>query len=204
VTKLDAGPRTSRRNADVRETRKNLVRAAAAAFERDGFEGTNSNAIAREAGYSPGTFYKHFPDKTAIFVAAYRDWVAEEWRAIARVMQTPGSASKRAHAVVEVVVDLHRRWSGFRAELRALTARDRTIRRVHALDRKNQLAKLAALGGATPEEDAIFLLTVERIADAIAWGEPALLGVDEQRVIDSLVELVARRLSQGVAGGPSG
>ena len=45
-----------------------------------GFHGTDSNHIAREAGYSTGVFYKHFADKRDIFLAAYETWVVSEWK----------------------------------------------------------------------------------------------------------------------------
>ena len=44
------------------DTRERLVAAAAAVFNRDGYHGTDSNRLARAAGYAPATFYKHFPD----------------------------------------------------------------------------------------------------------------------------------------------
>jgi AcrR family transcriptional regulator len=46
-----------------------LIAAARLEFEEFGFEGTNSNAIARRAGYAPQTFYRHFEDKREIFLA---------------------------------------------------------------------------------------------------------------------------------------
>src|SRR5262245_38634771 len=79
-------PSAPRRARPVRgtpdATRARLVAVAARTFNRDGYHGTDSNRLARAAGYAPGTFYKHFPDKRAIFVAAYESWVAAEWRAI--------------------------------------------------------------------------------------------------------------------------
>lgn len=69
-------PRPSRGTPE--ETRERLVVAAAQLFNRVGYDGTDSNRIAREAGYAPGTFYKHFRDKKEIFLAVYEGWVTKE------------------------------------------------------------------------------------------------------------------------------
>ena len=65
------------------ETRSKLVEAAGRLFNSVGYFGTDSNRIAREAGYAPGTFYVHFADKREIFLEVYRGWVSSEWQAIA-------------------------------------------------------------------------------------------------------------------------
>ncbi len=74
----------SRRSDD---TRDRLVAAAARAFNRAGYHGTDSNRIARAAGYAPATFYKHFADKRAIFVAATRAQQAADY--LVRLLQPP-------------------------------------------------------------------------------------------------------------------
>ena len=56
--------------------------AAAEIFGRVGYHGTDSNRIAKEAGYATGTFYKHFKDKREAFLAAYEAWVTSEWNAV--------------------------------------------------------------------------------------------------------------------------
>src|SRR5262245_61980963 len=106
------------------ETRARLVAAAAREFGRVGYDGTDSNRLARAAGYAPGTFYKHFPDKRAIFLAAYQAWVTAEWAAIDRVLRRRGDARTQATRIVDMVLAHHRRWRGLRANLRALVTRD--------------------------------------------------------------------------------
>src|SRR5439155_19483347 len=80
------GARRPRRGSPA-ETRARLVAAAAREFGRVGYDGTDSNRLARAAGYAPGTFYKHFADKRAIFLEAYRAWVTAEWVAIDRLLR---------------------------------------------------------------------------------------------------------------------
>ena len=77
------------------ETRSNLVAAAAKLFNSVGYYGTNSNRIARQAGYAPGTFYVHFADKLEIFLEVYRGWVESEWQAIAATLGARPAAWRR-------------------------------------------------------------------------------------------------------------
>ncbi|MFD9397554.1 TetR family transcriptional regulator [Streptomyces sp. NPDC060011] len=55
-----------------------LLEAAASVFCRSGYTGASTNAIAREAGVSPGTLYQFFPNKEAIAVGL-SDQLLEHW-----------------------------------------------------------------------------------------------------------------------------
>lgn len=55
------------------ETRGRLLAAAAAAFERQGFEGARVADIADDAGVSKGALYGHFPSKAAMLAASLDD-----------------------------------------------------------------------------------------------------------------------------------
>lgn len=182
------------------QTRTRLVATAAEVFNRDGYDGTDTNRIAREAGYSPGLFYKHFADKRAIFVAVYDAWVAEEWRAVETLLATPSPDTPRA--LVELVIALHGRWRGFRRSLRALTGIDSEIKRAHLAGRKRQLDTLARLRKRSEKarrgdraRDLLLLYTLERAADALAEGELESLGVRRGDLVSSLETLVAREVT---------
>ena len=180
------------------DTRARLVTAAAAVFNRAGYHGTDSNRLARAAGYAPATFYKHFPDKRALFLAVYESWVTAEWAAVERVVRSAAAAEARAARIVAMIVALHRRWRGLRAGLRALVATDETARAFYRAQRRRQLRMLAALADAprrSSEADAILLFTLERVADAIADGELHDLGVAVEPTILRLRALVLRHLS---------
>lgn len=173
-----AQPKTRPVRGTPEETRRRLVAAAGVVFNRDGYDGTDSNAIAREAGYSPGTFYKHFEDKRAIFIAVYDEWVAEEWRAIDRILAS--DSRTKARELVVSVVELHERWRVFRRSLRALASRDPEMRRAHVRGRKRQLETM----GAHRRARHLFLLyAIERTADAIADGEHEGLGVEREELL---------------------
>jgi AcrR family transcriptional regulator len=192
-------PRRPKRGAPA-DTRERLVAAAAAVFNRDGYHGTDSNRLARAAGYAPATFYKHFADKRAILLAAYEGWVTSEWRSIAAVLRGSPSAADRAERIVTFVLGHHRRWKGLRASLRALIATDPVVRRFHRAQRRRQLEILAGMrrsdARSTRVDDAIMLFTLERTLDAVAEGETAALGLDRGQVVARLRALVHTSLER--------
>ncbi|MEU0134767.1 TetR/AcrR family transcriptional regulator [Streptomyces sp. NPDC006296] len=60
--------RPRRRQARGEARVAQLLEAAAAVFCASGYNGASTNAIAREAGVSPGTLYQFFPNKEAIAI----------------------------------------------------------------------------------------------------------------------------------------
>ena len=46
-----------------------IVEAAARILERNGFEGFNTNAVAKKTGVSIGSLYQYFPSKDALLSA---------------------------------------------------------------------------------------------------------------------------------------
>jgi len=193
----DARPR--RGTADL--TRERLVTAAAVEFNRVGYHGTDSNRLARAAGYAPATFYKHFPDKRSIFLAAYGAWVTAEWSDVERLVRAGGSATAVAARIVDAVLAMHRRWRGLRASLRGLVAADAEARAFYRRQRRLQLQRLAALrpAGAADRsvDDALLLFTLERVCDAIADGELRDLGVAVGPALEQLRSLLAAHITRG-------
>ena len=181
-------------------TRARLVATAAGVFNRSGYHGTDSNRIARAAGYAPGTFYKHFRDKRAILLAAYAEWVTAEWQAIDEELRGGGGRESVATRIVALVLRLHRRWRGLRASLLGLAATDHSVRRFYHAQRRRQLRMLhdlrtrAGRPPRAPEDDAVLLFTLERVGDAIANGELRALGLRRNATVDLLRDLVRRYL----------
>ena len=60
------------------DTAQRLLDAAADEFNAHGFAGTDTNRIARRAGFAPQTFYRWFEDKTEIFIRVYHAWQMQE------------------------------------------------------------------------------------------------------------------------------
>ncbi|WP_256102872.1 TetR/AcrR family transcriptional regulator [Streptomyces sp. Ncost-T10-10d] len=70
-------PRRRQARGEARITQ--LLRAAANVFCTTGYTAASTNAIAREAGVSPGTLYQFFPNKEAIAVEL-GDQLLNRWR----------------------------------------------------------------------------------------------------------------------------
>jgi AcrR family transcriptional regulator len=66
--------RVRARRADARRNSERLIAAAREAFATRGPDAPLDD-IAREAGVGPGTLYRHFPTRLALFEAVYRDSV---------------------------------------------------------------------------------------------------------------------------------
>jgi AcrR family transcriptional regulator len=183
------------------DTRERLIAAAAHLFNKVGYHGTDSNRIARHAGYSPGVFYKHFKDKREIFLAVYEKWVASEWKVAASHLETGGSTQALARKLIQNLVEFHTRWKGLRASLIGLVFTDPETRRFYRDQRRRQLnlmAKLRQQIGARRhrrEDDAILLFTLERTGDAIAHNELPALGLNRKSVIKALEKRVAAALT---------
>jgi AcrR family transcriptional regulator len=182
------------RRGSPEQTRERLVAAAAIQFNRFGFHGTDSNSIAREAGYATGTFYKHFREKREIFLAAYEHWLAAEWKGVDDELSQMRNAEETAKRLVELTIRFHTEWRGLRASLMELVFSDPEVRRFFRKQRRRQLDHIVelrsrfALPPQTREQDAIFMCLTERVYDAIGLGEIQSLGLDQSVVIESMVE----------------
>jgi AcrR family transcriptional regulator len=69
-----SAPRNRARRADAQRNVERLIAAARVAFASQG-PTASLDDIAREAGVGPGTLYRHFPTRLALFEAVYRDSV---------------------------------------------------------------------------------------------------------------------------------
>lgn len=179
--------------------REALLIAAAQEFEAHGYEGTNSNRIAARAGYAPQTFYRHFPDKLAIFLAVYADWTDAGIAALPAVDGPDAAAAAliRHHMAARI----------FRRSLRALTATEPQVADARARARRRQIAALAAAiprFRATPAPARFAALVVlERLADAVADGEWAQMGLSDAQAHALLAaEIRARILPERLPARP--
>jgi AcrR family transcriptional regulator len=180
VRKVETSERP--RRGAPEQTRARLIQTAATLFNELPYWETDSNEISKAAGYSTGTFYRHFKDKREIFIAAYREFVAEEWASIESQLspaQTPGESIDRAS---DALIEHHRRWRVFRGNLRALVTYDEELRELtHSLRRETleKMSMVRRLHGAPArdlEREAIHALMFERICDALADGDFKSLG----------------------------
>jgi AcrR family transcriptional regulator len=192
------GPRPRRGSPE--QTRARLIQTAAHTFNTVPYWETDSNQIAKAAGYSTGTFYRHFKDKREIFLAAYREFVTEEWASVeSRIEpgQSPGESIDRA---ADALIEHHRRWRVFRGNLRALVTYDDELRDLTHTLRREQLVKMAVLRlrQGSPDRslvnEAIHAMMFERVCDAIADGDFSALGCSLEAAQEEFRKLMRQYL----------
>ncbi len=167
--------------------RAELLKAAQLEFEEQGYDGTQTNAIARRAGYAPQTFYRHFSDKKGIFLAIYLDWAEAEAKALAK--------ADTVTTMMDALLDHHVAHRLFRRSLRHLTAIDPEIAAVRAQTRQKQIDAIIARFSHFSEPEALALiLTLERLCDAWAEGEFEACGVPRESARAHMSAVLANAL----------
>ena len=172
---MSADPQSPRRTRQG--TAEKLVRSAASEFNQHGFLGTDTNRIARRAGFAPQTFYRWFDDKTEIFIKVYERWQHEEASMLQRLLAKDASDTR----LVQAVVTHHRRFRIFRRSLRQMSIEDDMVRKARAASRLNQIEQIRKWNPAQPASTAdlaVALFKIERLADALAEGEFDDMGID--------------------------
>ena len=170
-------------------TSEKLLQAAVREFNEHGFGGTDTNRIARRAGFAPQTFYRWFQDKEEIFIKTYEHWQREEFSAIGKLFAENASDVRVARAVVAH----HEAYLVFRRSLRQLSVENEVIRAARARSRLNQVAYVKSLSPNVVRDDAsiaAMLLQTERLADALAEGEFHDMGLNKKAGEEALARLI--------------
>ncbi|GER84031.1 TetR family transcriptional regulator [Thermogemmatispora aurantia] len=87
-------------------TRQRILRVAASEFARLGFEQTNINLIAEQAGIGKGTIYLYFENKRALFLEMLRFIAQAHLREIRAALVTGDSLRQRLEALFLAFVRL--------------------------------------------------------------------------------------------------
>ena len=177
-------------------TSERLLQAAAIEFNEQGFGGTDTNKIARRAGFAPQTFYRWFQDKVEIFIKTYERWRHEEFGAINKLLAENASDLRLARAIVAH----HKAYLVFRRSLRQLSVENDVIRAARAHGRLSQIAYLRNMNPGNLLDDAeiaAILLQTERLADALAEGEFRDMGLNKKAGEEALARLIHELRSPG-------
>jgi AcrR family transcriptional regulator len=106
-------PRKQPRQARSRLTLASILTAAAQVFERRGYAGGTTDAIAERAGVSVGSLYQYFPNKDAILVALMERHVEEGTALLSglvrEVQGQPLPIDALLHRFVDAMIALHNR-----------------------------------------------------------------------------------------------
>lgn len=170
------------------DTATRLLQAAMAEFIEVGYAGTDTNRIARRAGFAPQTFYRWFTDKTAILIAVLHVWEEVEQAVLQSLFDEQDAATLQ---LAEACVENIRPFLTFRRNLRAVASSHPEIRAERAAGRQRLLAWLSAR---RPETEATqlasWLVQFEQLCEAIAEGLFIDLGTNEQAAMGDLAALI--------------
>ncbi|WP_329132158.1 TetR/AcrR family transcriptional regulator [Streptomyces sp. NBC_01476] len=102
MSEADERPRRRQARGERRITQ--LLQAAASVFCALGYTASSTNAIAREAGVSPGTLYQFFPNKEAIAIELSAQMIKEMEATHGRVF-TPETARLPLDRLIDEVTE---------------------------------------------------------------------------------------------------
>lgn len=145
-------------------------------FIEAGFAGTDTNRIARRAGFAPQTFYRWFADKFAAFVEVLAVWEEVERTTLLAIMfDTQTSGPELAAACIENA----RPFLTFRQHLRAVQMQHEGVREVRAASRRRLLAAIKDAHSASPDAEwlGLAIYQIESLSDALARGELTDMGL---------------------------
>jgi TetR/AcrR family transcriptional repressor of nem operon len=89
------------------QTRENIVRQAAALFNRQGFAGASMSDIMQATGLQKGGIYRHFESKEALALEAFDYAVGQMAARFTAALEGRENAVDRLHGVVDVFARLH-------------------------------------------------------------------------------------------------
>lgn len=159
TTRPSSRTERKKKSREPGEVRRRLVAAATLRFAEHGFEGVNSNQIARDAGVGVGTFYNHFQDKHEVHQAVVLETLEALRNRVARSAAAPGGAVEdQVRDLVEAVV-------GFAEEI---PAQFRVAFGADAMAGRGHRAQRSDVSGAAPQRAQVAYstrATERRLAD---------------------------------------
>lgn len=186
MTRGDKAPGHADPGKGVGATRTRLIEAAMGEFIEHGFAGTDTNRIARRAGFAPQTFYRWFSDKAAVFAEVLHVWEEAEF---ALFMSLLGPHELTPLQLAEACVENMRPFLTFRQHLRSVTLQDAAVRAVRAQGRAALMSRLGPwCAHLAPESLAHTLLQIESLSEMLARGDLSDLGVSGSETLQALAD----------------
>lgn len=164
-------PRAQSDNQALRDaSRARLIEAALELFAQRGYASTPVDAVAREAGVSPGLLYRHFRSKTDLLRAIFEESMRDVEATFADADREPNPARRLA------------------ALLRSIAAHVKARRRFWTLAYGVRMQRdvLEGLDAMLEASTGQILRTLERYLRGVGWPEPELEAVLLFAQIDGL------------------
>jgi len=180
-----------RAKPNTSDTRTRLLEAAMSEFIEQGYAGTDTNRIARRAGFAPQTFYRWFEDKKAILSAVLGVWLETEcrsWQAVLLDQTLP------IEQLADACVDNARPFLTFRQHLRSVLLTDETLRLQQAQARRQLIDQLAPADAPDAQRAtmAALLSQIDALTELLARDDIALMGLSDAPARADLGQLILR------------
>lgn len=191
-------PKKKRNPVLAKET---LLQSAKDIFNSKTYFSTDTNEIARNAGYAPATFYRYFQDKLDVFLALYQNWHEQQRIGVLQLIEEHQDSNIFIAKLAPLIISFYRDWRGFRASVRCLAAIDekvhafRLARREELIKLVNYVCRVYGLPAKSVADTLCMLLTLERIGDALADGEFTHFKVSNDEAINRIAQLFLEFLS---------
>lgn len=175
---------------DGPDTATALLQAAVAEFVERGYGDTDTNRIARRAGFAPQTFYRWYSDKLDIFIKVYQAWEEAEHSMLDSLLTERASPAQIAQRWVQG----HQSFLQFRRSLRELCLLEPRVRDARTTTRHQQIQHILSSNPHAPDEAtlAALLIQIERLSEALAEGEIDDLKLDTAPAYAALAGLIAQ------------
>jgi AcrR family transcriptional regulator len=143
----DSFRHVARRQARGQRRINQLLDAADAVFSEIGYESATTNAICKQAGVSPGTFYQFFPNKQAVaeaLAARYLERLPHTHQTAFDIASETAPLAELIDEVVDPFIALHRQGPGLEALLTGSVISDELTSTIQALNQhvEKSLARL--------------------------------------------------------------
>lgn len=185
--------------------KEQIIEAASRVFNRDGFFGTTTDEIAKEAGFSVGSIYSYFTDKKDILIACCNRFgksLTEDICAEIGNLSDTGDIYETVIRVIEILNKSHQGQSQlYHDEVMSLRYRDEDMKNyfinIQASLMKAVTETMAAKGYIfRHREEQTFLLfqMMEGIEDELAFHEKP--NIDHDILIQQCARLIVSMLSK--------
>jgi AcrR family transcriptional regulator len=186
---LGSGPPTPEPRRQARGERRiaQLLAAAAEVFDAVGYEAATTNAIAAQAGVSPGTLYQFFPNKQAMAEALASEYAVRYKAARDRALDVTTAAEATFEQLVDHITDpllaFRREAPGFDALFTGSVVSSELSDRLHQLHLELQSQLERVFASRRPDLAQTVIASHAQVAIQIFKGllPMALTGSPEQR-----------------------
>ena len=154
------------------ETRKKVLRAAAAAVRANGPDGVSVAEVMAEAGLTHGGFYAHFPNKAALVAAAIDEAFGQSGRRFSRLTEGLSPADALGAFVDLYVTPEHRAHPERGCPIAALSSelprQGRPVREAYERGVHGMIGRIAGWLPDTPDRESLAASLVAEMAGSVA------------------------------------